>query len=826
MYAGRPPFLALIVALGLAVAGCSDDDGATNDNNSNNVNNNINTGDEVCDDLQDNDDDGLIDCADPNCELFGACEPTETRCDDGFDNDGDGDTDCDDADCDAVCSPTYEQLCNDGIDNDGDGDTDCADLDCSGSLWCESPEVSCDDGFDNDGDGQIDCADADCDGEGACEATETSCGDGIDNDSDDATDCADSDCVGQGLCEATELSCGDAFDNDGDGATDCDDTDCDGDACGAHGFLCSGASCVCSGNGAAAEATEISCGDLADNDCDGLVDCGDPDCFGAASCTTETHCDDGFDNDADNQVDCADPDCDTVGPCEYGQEHTCDDAIDNDADGDTDCADPDCVGVGFCQASETLCTDGHDNDGDGDTDCADSTCDGVSCGANGYICQGGGCVCKHGSSVELFCLDGIDNDCDGLLDCDDPNCAADAFCLYSGETCAEAIPLPGPGNYPGNTTGMDADLNPGAGGCTGQQAAGPDIVYRVTVPAGMRLVASLAPSGSWEAALYVLSGCGDPTGNCLAGSDVSGSEALGYSTAVQRTVYLVVDGRSASDAGAFVLTVTFTEAGDVCGGAPLVSSTITLMSTTVGMTDDYDLGTTSCLGGTATPAPDRVYAIPMTYGVELKATLRPFGWDGALSLSSSCADIPDSCLMAVDTPGPDIQETLTYASQQTSEIVYLVLDGVPADASGMYQLELAFGLATHDICPFAKPIPAGGATFHDDSYLMHNDYDPGPASCVGAAQAGPDAAYVVTLNLGETLDVTVTPTGSANIDISVYLLVGDCATPSACAAGSDTGGNGASESFSYVATANNQTVYVIVDADSTGDYYDLEVVIH
>ena len=58
--------------------------------------------------------------------------------------------------------------CRDGVDNDNDGLVDCADSDCAGEAsadangnagFCEVVEQSCDDDFDNDGDGDADCAD-------------------------------------------------------------------------------------------------------------------------------------------------------------------------------------------------------------------------------------------------------------------------------------------------------------------------------------------------------------------------------------------------------------------------------------------------------------------------------------------------------------------------------------------------------------------------------------------------------------------------------------------------------------------------------------------
>ena len=54
------------------------------------------------------------------------------------------------------------------------------------------------------------------------------------------------------------------------------------------------------------------CSDQMDNDGDGLVDCGDPNCRGISGCpasTTETSCTNKEDEDRDNATDCQDPDC-------------------------------------------------------------------------------------------------------------------------------------------------------------------------------------------------------------------------------------------------------------------------------------------------------------------------------------------------------------------------------------------------------------------------------------------------------------------------------------------------------------------------------------
>jgi hypothetical protein len=84
-------------------------------------------------------------------------------------------------------------------------------------------------------------------------------------------------------------------------------------------------------------------------------------------------CDDDVDNDGDLLADCDDPDCFGVAPCDVA-ELNCDDDADNDGDHLADCDDPDCFGVAPCDVAEANCTDGEDNDGDTLIDCEDTDC--------------------------------------------------------------------------------------------------------------------------------------------------------------------------------------------------------------------------------------------------------------------------------------------------------------------------------------------------------------------------------------------------------------------------------------------------------------------
>ncbi len=326
-------------------------------------------------------------CDDNSKPTTGNTEVTAAACRDGVDNDDDGLTDCDDPDCQGFtfCADGQEMTadqCSNDDDDDGDGLVDCADPGCVGFSFCASAvevtAAACDDDEDNDGDGLVDCEDPDCVGFVFCQPrTETSsaaCQDSLDNDGDGLADCADPDCGGFVFClprtELTAVACQDGLDNDGDGFIDCADPDC-------AGFVFCAPSL---------ENTVDACQDDQDNDGDGLADCADPDCGPFAFCLPLVEnfpaaCQDGLDNDGDGLIDCADPDCRGFVFCLPATELTavaCSDGGDNDGDGLADCDDPDCAGFVFCagdeESSVEACQDGVDNDGDGLTDCADQGC--------------------------------------------------------------------------------------------------------------------------------------------------------------------------------------------------------------------------------------------------------------------------------------------------------------------------------------------------------------------------------------------------------------------------------------------------------------------
>ena len=236
----------------------------------------------------------------------------------------------------------------------------------------------------------------------------------------------------------------------------------------------------------AVSATEADCGDGADNDLDGMIDCCDDDCTGDAACDMESLCGDGVDNDCDELFDCDDPDCAADMAC-MGE--TCDTAIPLDEGIGWGEADDGLVVVANGDTTNNLNDFDFDCDGDGtqgkdlaytftltETMGVELTYDFTNSGEWEQFFLGTDCTdlgvlaCAHTTgapatipmmelapgtyfviadgddsmddgpftltvtltkiaTTETDCTDGIDNELDGFVDCCDDECAADAACL-------------------------------------------------------------------------------------------------------------------------------------------------------------------------------------------------------------------------------------------------------------------------------------------------------------------------------------------------------------------------------------------------------------
>jgi hypothetical protein len=248
-------------------------EGCAGGDDCNDFNPNVHPGhEEICDDIADNDCNGVADCFDPVCAGVpdcGECEPEPENCDNTLDDDCDQVVDCNDTDCVGTpacgCSDSETGQCVNGFDDDCDGQLDCDDNECFTDPTCQCQNFieDCFNLEDEDCDLLVDCADPDCDGLFPCvcqpPGSPEVCNDDFDNDCDALVDCADPECIASGACQ-----------------------------------MC----------------TAEVCDDGKDNNCDNKIDCADPACFFAPNCApSQEICNNGLDDDNDTLIDCSDPDC-------------------------------------------------------------------------------------------------------------------------------------------------------------------------------------------------------------------------------------------------------------------------------------------------------------------------------------------------------------------------------------------------------------------------------------------------------------------------------------------------------------------------------------
>lgn len=404
-----------------------------------------------CSNGYDDDNDGLVDCLDPDCIRRNLCgeivpllppsgsETTVRECTDGVDNDLDGQFDCGDRGCQAIrelcCVSEFDDVsCSDRIDNDGNGFADCQDFSCRNNPFVTvcGAEVDCTDDFDNDNDGRTDCDDTDCMELEVCgfvppmpepENTEERCVDGRDNDENGFLDCRDFGCCDRdGVCisasvqdycdnlptETSLEACMDGVDNDANGFTDCADFSCSRSTDPAVLDYCN----------SILENSLERCTDGVDNDGNGFADCEEFSC-----------CRDGV---------CIDPGIDAY--ClAFGERtfETCTNGVDEDENGFADCADFSCQDVRQFVVFEriggevthtilppgvTVCPNNPDCDLEGNRcDCrAFSPCSETVAEASGFE-TGDEEIAALREAVGR-CTDGFDGDLDGFTDCEDWDC--------------------------------------------------------------------------------------------------------------------------------------------------------------------------------------------------------------------------------------------------------------------------------------------------------------------------------------------------------------------------------------------------------------------
>lgn len=370
--------------------------------------------------------------------------------------------------------------------------------------------------------------------------------------------------------------CNDAADNDCNGVADCQDPECaDEPRCG----------CVPDPGGE-------TCTNGSDDDCDTLVDCLDPSCQGIPACgclSAEVgRCDDGYDDDCNGLTDCEDPACSSEAICIcQSTPEDCINGADDDCNLLVDCADPSCTGSLYCACvppgSPEACDDWVDNDCDDRNDCADPDClrhthcaacapedcgDGLDNDCDGAVdCGDDSCILDPAcEALPERCNNERDDDFDGLVDCNDVDCAANPLCAATHGNCLTAQRLDGSGTYTGSTVGLSSQTEGTCGGAAGE------VVYYFVLSEPARV--HLDSLGStFDSNLYVRVGaCG--TGREIGCDDDGAGDWAGnldFALLAPGTYYVFVDGFTVDpfwgpNQGDAVLNLTIeTTPGEDCG---------------------------------------------------------------------------------------------------------------------------------------------------------------------------------------------------------------------------------------------------------------------
>ena len=210
---------------------------------------------------------------------------------------------------------------------------------------------------------------------------------------------------------------------------------------------------------------------------------------------------------------------------------------------------------------------------------------------------------------------------------------------------------------------------------------------------------------------------------------------------------------------------------------------------------------------------DMVFAVNVPAGQTLTAVMTPApSADAVLLLAASCVNPVTSCLAVADEHISGDAETLVYTNQTgVSETRYLIADHYGTYGAGAITLDVSIDPPKPgELCVSAIPVTTSG-TLYGSFDTAANDYDPGYTGCTGHAEPGPDIVYAVSLAAGQTVHVTLTPSGLT--DVALYAVTDCTHLSTSCVAADDNSYSGSAESIGFTATAAT-TLYVIVDGFS------------
>ena len=378
----------------------------------------------------------------------------------------------------------------------------------------------------------------------------------------------------------------------------------------------------------------------------------------------------------------------------------------------------------------------------------------------------------------------------------------------------------------GHTIGATNSVKLTSSGCTKKTLQGPDVFYSADLKAGTKYRVTLTPASGYNPAVFVLSSCSATA--CVAGADVSYSgsaEKVDITPKTTGTFYIGVGTSYAATStyaqGKFDLEIAEIVApgNDVCSKASkmtFAAGKASVKGDTSFASNSINLPSTGCTKKD-TEGPDMFYAADLKAGQAYKIKLTPAtGYDAALYVLSSCAST--ACEAGVDTAYSGSAESLTFIPKAT-KTYYIAVDTNYAASStyaaGKFTLDVEeYNPPKGDSC--AKPIPltfsGKTATASGDTSTFSSSVALTSSSCTTYSSPGNDAFYSVTLTGGKAYKVTLTP--ASTFDSMLYVFTNCSNVESSCVGGHDNIGSGNVESVK-VNPSTTTTYFIGVDSYSS-----------
>jgi hypothetical protein len=403
----------------------------------------------------------------------------------------------------------------------------------------------------------------------------------------------------------------------------------------------------------------------------------------------------------------------------------------------------------------------------------------------------------------------------------------------AGENCLTAPTLTPPQTVNDTSAGFVSNLY-WSSQCS-VLGAGRDRAYRVVIPPGERLTASVTPTTpGYDPNLALVVGTADAcevASISCAATDNSGTatatNTVAYTNGTTGAVeaFVVIDNGLVLDGGgAYTLSVALTSSGgETCATARTLQSGVTLFNqSTTGMTSDYG-SRFSCAFGNG---PDAVYALTLFAGQRVRVEATPAaGFDPRLNLlvgadPTACDGL---CAALASSAGAGQTEFLGYTNRGVEPAAaYVIVDST--SGSGTYSIRADVDTPPPaDSCHDPQPI-SGSGTFTGTTLGYTNDYP------FGCGTPGLDRVYSLTLGAGRRLiaRLTANTTGYAP---RLHLYPGGdpaaCDYPlNNCLATADQPDHAATRILEYSNRSDaSGTYYLAIDAlaANAGGDYTLEI---